>query len=190
MPHKSRPPHRSGAAGAGQKRKGKRLFFGIWPDERARRELEQAQMLPSVPGRKVAPYNFHLTLAFLGACDAPREDCCERAAAAVSARPFPLRLDRYGAFPRAGIIHLAPQNIPQELHTLHRELQAALRECGHRPLRGFEPHLTLFRGVRRATPLERPPAPVEWTVRFFSLIESQLLPDGARYASVTDYPLQ
>lgn len=189
MPNKSRPKNRTGA-GAAQKCRGRRLFFGIWPDEQARRELEQTQMLPSVPGKKVAPDNFHLTLAFLGDCDSAREDCCERAAAGISAPPFPLRLDCYGAFPRAGILHLAPQSIPQELRSLHSQLQAALRECGHRPLRGFEPHLTLFRRVHRAVALESPPAPVEWIVRFFSLIESRLLPDGARYTSVADYPLQ
>ncbi len=189
MPHKSRPGNQAKTARAAKASRGKRLFFGIWPDAAARRELEQLQMLPAVPGRKVPPYNFHLTLAFLGNCDAPREACCLRAAASVRARIFPLCLDQYGAFPRAGIIHLAPQQVPQELQALHRELQAALRECGHRPLRGFQPHLSLFRGVRQAVALETP-APVEWMVHSFSLIESRLLPDGARYTSVADYPLQ
>lgn len=168
--------------------KGKRIFFGIQPDDGALRALLRAQSAIGADGRGMAPENLHLTLAFLGSCDAAREACANRAALGVRAEPFQLRLDRCGHFERPRIVHLHPDETPPPLLSLHRGLCAALRACDFRPPRAFKPHLTLFRGVTRpVTPGEF--AAAEWTVRSFCMIESRLTEKGARYTTLQEYPL-
>jgi len=168
--------------------KGKRIFFGIQPDDGAVRALLRAQAAIGADGRAVAAENFHLTLAFLGSCDAAREACAHRAALGVRAKPFSLRLDRCGHFERLRIVHIQPQETPPPLAALHRALCAALRACDFSPPRAFKPHLTLFRGVARpVTPGEFDAA--EWTARSFCMVESRLTEKGARYTVLQEYPL-
>lgn len=168
--------------------KGKRIFFGVQPDDGAVRALLRAQAAIGAAGRAMAPDNLHLTVAFLGSCDAAREACAHRAALGVRAEPFRLRLNRCGHFERPRIVHIHPEETPPELLSLHRGLCAALRACDFRPPRAFKPHLTLFRGVTRpVTPGEF--AAAEWTVRSFCMVESRLTEKGARYTLLQEYPL-
>ena len=168
--------------------KGKRIFFGIQPDEEAARALVRAQSAIAAAGRPMAPENLHLTVAFLGSCDAARESCANRAALGVRAESFRLCLDRCGHFERPRIVHVHPAQTPHGLLSLHRGLCAALRACDFGAPRAFKPHLTLFRGVTRpVTPDEF--AAAEWTVRSFCMVESRLTVKGARYTVLHEYPL-
>ena len=168
--------------------KGKRIFFSLQPDEAACAALLHAQSAIGAAGRRMASENLHVTLAFLGVCDATRETCAHRAALEVRGAPFSLRLNLCGYFERPRIVHVYPETPPPELPSLHSALWAGLRACGFQMPRTFQPHLTLFRGVTRPpTPGEF--APAEWTARSFCMVESRLDEKGARYTVLREYPL-
>ncbi len=173
---------------AATRAKGRRIFFGLQPDAAACAALSRAQSAIGAAGRRMAADNLHVTIAFLGSCDAAREACAHRAALAVRGAPFPLRLNLCGYFERPRIVHVYPESPPPELPSLHRALWAGLRACAFRAPRAFKPHLTLFRGVtRRPTPGEF--AAAEWSVRSFCMVESRLHEKGARYTVLHEYPL-
>ena len=173
------------------KDKGRRIFFSLQPDETACAALVRAQAAIAAAGRRMAPENLHVTLAFLGVCDVALEDCAHVAAMNIRGAhdgAFPLRLDLCGYFERPRIVHVYPEREPPELASLHRALWGGLRRCDLCAPRTFRPHLTLFRGVTRApTPSEF--APAEWRVRSFCMVESQLHEKGARYTVLHEYPL-
>ena len=174
------------------KSKGRRIFFSLQPDEAACAALLRAQAAIGAAGRRMTAENLHVTLAFLGVCDAARESCAHAAAldvrGGVHGAFFPLRLDLCGYFERPRIVHVYPERTPPELASLHRALWAGLRTCDLRAPRTFKPHLTLFRGVTRA-PAPGEFAPAEWTVRSFCMVESRLHEKGARYTVLHEYPL-
>ena len=167
---------------------GKRIFFSLQPDEAACAALLRAQSAIGAAGRRMTPENLHVTLAFLGSCDAARETCAHRAAGGVRGASFPLRLDTCGYFERPRIVHVYPEAPPPELPSLHRALWAGLRACGFYAPRAFRPHLTLFRGATRP-PVPGEFASAEWTVRSFCMVESRLSEKGARYTVLQEYPL-
>jgi 2'-5' RNA ligase len=90
----------------------KRLFVALLPDDACRQALiaTQRQAAPGLArARFTAPENLHLTLAFLGGCDAAAEHTARRAVAAAARRmactpggaaPLALRLGPVGAFAR------------------------------------------------------------------------------------------
>nr|VFJ93602.1 MAG: 2'-5' RNA ligase [Candidatus Kentron sp. LFY]VFK19535.1 MAG: 2'-5' RNA ligase [Candidatus Kentron sp. LFY] len=168
----------------------RRLFFALWPDEAIRDMLAGIARSAACEGRSVAARNFHVTLAFLGQVDTNRQDCVERVAMGIVARPFVLRLDRLGCFRRAGIVWSGISETPAELAFLVGELQRGLARCEFVPEeRPFKAHVTLFRKVARA--LENiPHDPVEWPVGDFCLAESSTLPTGARYRVLRRWPLR
>lgn len=177
----------SEGAGGGDIR---RIFFALWPDEGLRERMSE-----SVPprerrrGKPVPLANLHLTLAFVGNVEAAALACMEEAAADIEAPPFSLRLDRLGSFPRAGVLWLGCSETPEPLQTLAAALQAALEPCGYRPeQRPFAAHVTVARKYRRALRPQFVPA-VEWPVAAFTLVDSRLEPDGARYSAVRHFPL-
>jgi 2'-5' RNA ligase len=148
---------------------------------------------PSV--RWVDPEGLHLTLKFLGEVADGRSGeivaALERACA--GARPFPLEVGGFGAFPtaaRARVVWVGCEAAPPlELlqHGIEREFAALGFPVEGRP---FRPHLTLGRakadargGVRG---LEDHLATLvfsdTFTVASVDLMESTLTPRGARYA--------
>jgi len=55
--------------------------------------------------------------------------------------------------------------------------------------RPFTPHVTLVRDAQCA-PLAESPTAIEWRVRQLTLMQSQLLPGGARYEILRAWPLE
>ena len=72
-----------------QRESKKRLFFALWPDETTRSGLAKAAR--QWTRRPVPADNLHMTLQFLGACDAEQEACYIEAASTIQAEAFELR---------------------------------------------------------------------------------------------------
>lgn len=145
--------------------------------------------------RWVDPDGIHLTLKFLGeVADGRLGDliaALERAC--QGARPFPLEVNGFGAFPtpaRARVVWVGCEAAPP-LELLQHGVERAFADLGF-PVEGrpFRPHLTLGRaganargGVRG---LEDRLAQLSLTDTFsvssVDLMESTLTPGGARYA--------
>ncbi len=137
------------AARAGQAPR-RRVFFALWTTERWRQRLiaAVAPMLAHVPGRPVAPADWHVTLCFLGAVDEPVLGSLQARAGQIDARAFALQFDGLEYWRSARVIAITAAVLPQPA----RDLAVALRDLARsaaltpeeRPLR---PHVTLMRGV-------------------------------------------
>lgn len=160
----------------------RRLFLALWPP------LELSQELYALAGkrlrgegRRVAPENIHLTLAFLGSVDAYFRQCVEQVASAVRAESFELTLEELGCWPRTGILWTGPGQTPQPLSALVQQLQAGLSGCGYQPeKRPYAAHLTLARKVRRWKEMLQI-GPYTWDVKQFCLVQSHTRTEGAQY---------
>lgn len=168
----------------------KRAFFALWPGE-ALRQAVQKQFKQSeqyqLPGKRMLPSNFHLTLDFIGEVDAEQLDCLITAARTVQAEPFDLVLDHYGYFEDAKIVWLGCRNMPKALATLQQKLSLALQNCGYEAEeRAFTPHITLLRKCREAGVLPQP-EPLTWRVNGFALVESVPVAQGVQYRPIEKY---
>ena len=154
----------------------RRLFFALWPDERTRAAIvERARALDDLGGRPVPVHNLHLTLLFLGDVPGDRFDGLAAGASGIRTGAFDLRLDRFGSFRAARVAWIGGDPAPAGAVLVDR-LGAVAESAGltvdDRPWR---PHVTLRRRIEgggRALSLKAPPAPVDWPIRAFSLIES------------------
>jgi RNA 2',3'-cyclic 3'-phosphodiesterase len=168
-----------------------RLFFALWPDPETRRALVQAanQGLDEVRGRRVAPENYHMTLAFLGTVTAERQWCFEQAAARVHSPLFTLILDRQAAWPRNGIAWIGTEPVPDPLHYLVSALAKVLARCGYAlPRRPYHAHVTIGRHTSRIKPRELP-RPITWAVSEFCLVASKTRAEGVHYEVLKRWPL-
>lgn len=152
-----------------------RVFFALWPDDATRSAISRAtrDVVSASAGRPIAKDRLHLTVAFLGELTAAGVDVA-RQAAPISVGAFELALDTLGIWPESKILWLAPSAPPDALSELEARLWDALIERGfHGEDRIYRPHVTL---ARRARPIEATVAPILWSVRELSLVES--FPDG------------
>lgn len=155
-----------------------RLFFALWPDEDVRAVLAgeaamlRAQAAPR--GRWIDPLDYHLTLRFLGDCDAAQREAALRAGANVQAQDFDIDIDCAGSFHNRSIPWwLGCTRTPTGLQRLWDALDAQLADAGfetpaHAPL---VPHIT----VARDAPAMLSSAPIacaRWFVRAFFLVQS------------------
>lgn len=152
----------------------KRLFFGLWPDDRQRELLRNAisPVAKLVEGSAVYRGEWHVTLAFIGDFDERRIPELQQAASEIPVEPFRLRFDRAEYWPRPKVAALVAQTVPSELEDLVSSLHSILTDAGVLvDEQRFRPHITI---VRRARPFETErlaqPVTVEWSG--FELIES------------------
>ena len=165
----------------------RRLFLALWPDDVTRARL--ARLAAGVCEHPVPEANLHMTLAFLGDCDAAREDCVLEAAGGVSGRPFELELDFLGAWPRRRVQWLGTSRPPPALLELVGALNQALAGCGYAPgPQPYVPHVTLSRKARRPQSRALDGA-LRWRVTAFGLAESRATPGGVRYEVFRRWPL-
>jgi len=151
-----------------------RLFFAIWPEPAAARELERVgQELARLAGGKPVPADkIHITLAFLGSLGLDGVGAAVLAAARVKGAAIRMDLDRVGSFRRARVGWAAPSRPSAELLALQAALAGELRLRTFRlEDREFNPHATLARKVAKAIPAG-PIETVEWRSRAFTLVES------------------
>jgi 2'-5' RNA ligase len=140
----------------------------------------------------------HLTLRFFGEVEARQAEDIAVALEAVHAAPFALALRGVGQFDRKGRTHtlwagLAPS---EALAALQCKVEAAARRTGLPPEpRKFAAHITLARlnaaggSVLPFLAAHGALTGEPWPVAAFDLIESTLMPDGARYETVRRYRL-
>ena len=95
------------------------------------------------------PENIHLTLAFLGECEARQTAAAKTAMDAVRFDPFDIHIERIGRFKRgAGDIWWAGLRGNRPLSDLHRKLTDKLIVAGFSlERREYIPHITLGREV-------------------------------------------
>jgi len=160
-----------------------RLFFALWPDDATRAALAGASLAIQrvAGGRATRAESIHLTLAFLGDCDAGRLDELKAAAARVPMRPFELVLDEAGFWNHNRIAWAGAKAVPPELDTLVAGLRTVLAEAQFAfDAKPFVPHLTLVRKARPgcAMPMLEP---IRWPVTGFALVRSVMRAEGSDY---------
>lgn len=156
-----------------------RLFYALWPDPVTRAAL--AERIPEDGGgHAVPPENLHLTLAFLGVCEAGQVEALRALGEGIVSPSFDLPLGEYGWFERAGALWLGADPLPAPLTVLQARLARGLASLGWTIPEPFVPHVTLRRGVRKGCGV-LPPRPLCWTVRQWGLFESVGSAQGVRY---------
>lgn len=122
-----------------------RLFAAIAPPPDLRERLEFLQR--GLPGRRVAPENLHLTLAFFGEIAEPVAVDLHAALSAIDAPRFWVTLDGAGAFGGAKpkLIYAAVRPEPALDHLRAKVLQAARGAGLDIPAERYTPHVTLSR---------------------------------------------
>ncbi len=184
-----------------------RLFIAINLPPPVRRAIHDA----TAPMRQAAPRlawvtadRLHLTMEFLG--DQPEGAVAPLEAALVrelsSHAPVSLALRGLGAFPNLRVPRIVWLGVDADpkLELLQHDLARACAAPGYeREARAFRPHITLGRA---RTPLRSEAArslavaarAVTWTstveARSVDIMESRLLPSGARYGVVAAIPLR
>ncbi|MGD0116161.1 MAG: RNA 2',3'-cyclic phosphodiesterase [Dehalococcoidia bacterium] len=160
--------------------------------------------------RWVRPEGIHLTLKFLGSVAPDRAQRVADALAAAIVEPFTLalRFDRLGSFGgrmRLRVVWVGLEGDVEELAALAETVEKALRPLGFpRENRPFAPHLTLARvpdevGIEERSrlgdlvaaytlPKIACPSGPGLTVSEVSLMQSFLLPGGARYEQRASFP--
>jgi 2'-5' RNA ligase len=157
------------------------------------RDRIRSDLVRWIPGR-----NIHLTLKFLGDTTTSNLEMVRASMEVVAAqfRPLEVAIGGFGAFPnrrnpRVLWVGLA---VPDELSTLHRELDLATGRLGYTSEeREFSPHLTVGR-VRQniaATDVKGIRDELErttlgeigvWRADAIHLFRSELMPSGSRYS--------
>lgn len=179
------------------KQKVQRLFFALWPDEAARKQLKQCQesqpykqsLLDNPGSRAVFPGNFHITLAFLGNVDASQKACVVQIANGIQCPSFNFTLNRASHWLKPRIIVAGPDEMPKALVTLATHLRDGAIECGvEMDMRPYNAHVTLMRKIVKA-PEGLTINPLTWIARRFVLIESTSRPEGVRYEVIQEWPL-
>ncbi len=177
-------------------------FVAIDPTDAERHELAAALDAASpgsrLPGRRVRPENWHLTLRFLGPLDDMMLDRVVRELdEAITGVPTDLSCTGLGAFPRAAratVLYVGVEDPTGTLDALAATCEAACRDVGLDPEeRSFTPHITLAR--------LRPPVDVRRTFERFGEFRSRIRADrvsvmrthagrgGVRYETIDTIPL-
>ncbi|MCI4589956.1 RNA 2',3'-cyclic phosphodiesterase [Sphingobium sp. BYY-5] len=172
-----------------------RLFVAARPPAPIRSQL--MALMTGVPGaRWQDDAQLHLTLRFIGEVDRHQANDIADALAAIRFAPFAISLSGVGSFDRKGAVDTLWAGVqPRDsLALLHRKIDRACVSAGLPPEgRAYLPHITMARFGRSGgmvdgflathAGLASPPFPVEG----FSLFESRMGHDGARYEAVADY---
>ncbi len=187
-----------------------RAFLAVSPDAPVKAAL--ADIVSQVRGVRAAgvalarPDSIYLTLKFLGDVSKPQVDSVERAIrVAVSGfSQLSLTLCRAGVFPSSRsprVLWIGLEGDLDGLADLQRSVEEATAGLGFaRERPRFSPHLTIGRVRNGARPEEarravealiaaEVPAAVRLDVRSIDLVRSILLPSGAIYERLAQFPL-
>ncbi len=183
-----------------------RTFIAIeFPAETLRlmKQVQAQLQAGTQPGsvRWVRVDGIHLTLKFLGPVPESQLGAITQVmiAAARSVAPFLLTIGGAGCFPnikRPRVVWIGVTEPTGALNSLQRAVESAISPLGYPPEpRGFQPHLTLGRAARDASPndLRRLGELVgaanigtlgQFTVNEIALVKSDLKPSGAEYTAL------
>lgn len=161
-----------------------RLFVGIWPPDEVLDDLAQLAQPRDQGVRWIERERRHITLRFLA--DADPQDVID----ALDAVPLPRCTARLG--PALDVLGEHSVVVPVAgLHDLAHVVRTATKGLIDRPdRRRFVGHLTVAKLRRRARPQRTLGMRIEsaFDVRNVALVESTLLPDGARYETIATWP--
>jgi 2'-5' RNA ligase len=170
------------------RRRNYRLFFALVPDAAVLRALAGAQQALPKGGRPVSPANFHVTLAFLGSQDPGILGELQSIAGGLEFPPCTLTLDRFGHFPRAGVVWLGAEDIPDTLQDFRQALVEGLLDAGVEfDRKPWKFHVTLYRRLRKRPEIMDPVA-IEWRLSGFDLMRSVSVEKGVEYHSLGHWP--
>ena len=143
----------------------------------------------SLGGRRMRRETLHLTLAFIG--DVPPGRLAELRGIAGAIRPpaFNLLFDRRHCLARRKIFWAAASAVSPRLRELAAALNERLKADFRTEERPFAAHVTLLRHARCDKALPAGGLHIEWPVRDFVLVESELQPEGASYRIIGRWPL-
>lgn len=174
----------------------RRLFLAVALDDDIRHGLASfvsAPAMPEIPGRRVPPPNWHVTLRFLGRSSTLQQDKLMAALdELLDHERFEIGFDGLGAFPypeKATVVWLAVKRGSERLAALAVDCERAAVVAGYDPEeRPFHPHLSLSR-VRPHQNLsdligEFPVFPGRLLVEHVVLYESITSSTGARYTEL------
>lgn len=167
-----------------------RLFFALWPDERAKAKLASwaRRAHERTGGRLMQPDNLHLTLAFLGDTPADRLEALVAAAARIEPREFEWEIDTVGYWNHNRILWAGTDKAPEPLAALVADLRGALLQANFAfDPKAFVPHITLVRNARHATVLPEWKL-LLWKVQGFALVKSVRTEEGNRYVNAAAWP--
>ena len=139
----------------------------------------------STKGNFTLPENIHLTLAFLGECDAKQIESIKSVMDMTSFKPFDLNIECIGRFKRGGDdIWWAGVRENKELLDLQRNLTTELCNKGFQlDNRKYSPHITLGREiVTEASP--RQIEPFGETVSKIDLMKSERIHGKLTYTAI------
>ncbi|MCL2426853.1 MAG: RNA 2',3'-cyclic phosphodiesterase [Oscillospiraceae bacterium] len=165
-----------------------RLFIAINFNQETKERLQilsDELRTASSRGRYCLPENFHLTLAFLGECDAKQTAAAKAAMDTAVFDPFDIQINHIGRFKRnSGDIWWVGVCENKTLFELHHTLVTGLKENGLAvEKREFNPHITLGREVfTNAQP--RQIDPFGETVSRIDLMKSEHIDGKLIYTSI------
>lgn len=166
-----------------------RLFFALYPTAAERNHLYALTPADQCKGVRVSPEHLHITLVFLGECNAAEEARARAAADSVSTGPVELTLDRLVVWSGARVQVLLPPGTPAALRRLYASLRDALVANGFAPeSRPWVPHVT----VARKTPPHPslPLAPVHLRFNEFYMFRSQRVEGRLIYSPLASWALK
>lgn len=185
-----------------------RLFVAVHLPDEMKEEL-YASFSGSVKGRVrglrfVPPANVHITLKFLGETDEGLIPSIEEALKAVAEETglFTMNVGGAGAFPdvkRPRVVWAAVKDGRDELVQLAKAVETALESLGfERERRPFRGHVTVARvkvpaaakAVGEVVAANEGRDFGSFEVKGFSLVKSELKPDGAVYIDVRKFGLK
>lgn len=173
-----------------------RVFFAIWPDDAARKQLaglaEQLRGEALCVGRKTKAENIHLTLVFVGEVGASKLETLCLAADRIKdsgASAFDFAVEEIRYWKRNRILYAATGGIPPKLIDLVSALENALSTAGFTlEQRAYKPHITLMRDASCQT-LPELAEPIAWQVREWMLVKSEQTSSGPVYTPIRRWPL-
>ncbi len=165
-----------------------RLFFALYPGSSTRSRLADIQSALQLQARPVAVSNLHMTLVFLGTVQSSRIASLHDIAAAMAFPDCELVLDLAGRFEKARIAWLGCKQVPPELSGFQLALAQQLQEAGFKiQNRGWTPHFTLYRNLRKPFETISFDA-VKWRPAGFCLMESRHETCGLMYRPIGRWP--
>jgi len=149
--------------------------------------------------RWLDPDSLHLTLRFVGDVSEPEAADLDAELSLIQDRAFDLHLSGVGAFERKRRVHALWAGVEKSdaLVHLQAKVEQAVVRAGFEPMgRKYKPHITVARlkngtGQDAGTYMEAHNAFAAGPVRVeaFTLFQSHLNRDGARYEALAEYPL-
>ena len=178
------------------KRETARVFFAIWPDDMAQKQLaaltEQLQAESLCSERRTQAENIHLTLVFLGEVESSKLEALCLAVDGIKSfhsRVFDMVIEEIRYWKHNRIVYAATRNVPQELTDLVNAIQNVLFDAGFSfERRVYKPHITLMRKAScHALPeLEEP---IVWRAREWVLVKSEQISSGSVYIPIGRWSL-